>query len=91
MPQAPSPSPPVLNRDMVEGGSGTAACPKAKELGKGLEQESYDERLRELEVFSLDKRRLKGDLISLYNSLKGVCSKMGANLLCQATGQEEMA
>lgn len=30
------------------------------------------------------------DLISLYNSLKGVCSKTRANLSPQVTGQEEM-
>lgn len=39
----------------------------AKDLGKGLEQESYGEQLRELWTLSLEKRRLKRDLISLYN------------------------
>jgi len=51
---------------------------------RGLEHLFYEETLRQLRWFSLEKRKLWGDLIAAFQYLKGACRKGGEDLFSKA-------
>ncbi|GAB0206506.1 hypothetical protein GRJ2_003116200 [Grus japonensis] len=57
---------------------------RAMKLIGGLEQLCNEDRLRELGLFSLEKRRLWGDLITAFQYLKGAYKKAGEGLFTRA-------
>ena len=54
------------DRDLLEG-----VWQRATEMIKDLEHLPHEERLSNLDLFSLRERRLNGDLINVYKYLKG--------------------
>jgi len=57
---------------------------RATKMIRGMEHVSCEERLRELRLISLEKRRLQEHLIAAFQCLKGAYRKDGENLFSKA-------
>lgn len=56
---------------------------RATKLVKGQNNKTYEEQLKGLGLFSVEKRRLRGNFVILY--LKGDCSKHSVGFFSQMT------
>ncbi|GAB0204594.1 hypothetical protein GRJ2_002925000 [Grus japonensis] len=72
---------PALEAPVQERHGAVGECP---EEDHKVDHLSYEDRLRELVLFSLEKRKLWGDLIPAFRGLKGTHKKSGERLFTRA-------
>ncbi|KAG8444342.1 hypothetical protein GDO86_009505 [Hymenochirus boettgeri] len=75
---------PIYKRDILEI---EAVQRRATKLIRGMEGLEYAERLEKLQLCTLEKRRLRGDMITVYKYINGPYNKLSGALFTNRTCQ----